>query len=262
MSAPRTAPITSADDLREHRDDVLLAVGGDVHARGARLERVLARARERRPDALLFVGDLGTDPSCPVRGDSPARDARYDASLDELFARSRALGVPVLYVPGNHDRPAIGHAGNVDRALAEVAGLRVAGVGGAGPARFGFAYEWDEDEVRARDVPACDVLLCHAPPARTPLDVVARGGAHVGSEAIRELALRHDGVLVCGHIHEAAGAVELGRCLCLNAGALGVPYARTQVGWVRRSRALAGGWEVLHEDLEDGVVRRWARSAR
>ena len=28
-------------------------------------------------------------------------------------------------------------------------------------------YEWDEDEIRKRTVPACDVLLCHCPPIDT-----------------------------------------------------------------------------------------------
>ena len=242
-------------------EGTVLAVIGDVHAHRARLEAVLARVAEAAVDGILFVGDLGVDPFGRALALWTGAGARYHASIAAVLGRARALGVPVLYVPGNHDLPDLTETGNVDRGSAEIAGVRVAGIGGAGPGRFGFPYEWAEDEIRARVVPACDVLLCHAPPARTPLDRLARGGRHVGSEALRERALAHDGVLVCGHIHEAPGAVELGRCLCLNVGGLGEPYGRAQVGFVRRSPALAGGFEVVHEDLESGLVRRWSRGA-
>jgi Icc-related predicted phosphoesterase len=201
------------------------------------------------------VGDLGSHDLAHVLARTPARDARYLASIDELMRRVESCGVPYAFVPGNHDLPQLDHPRNADGRLLDVAGLRVHGIGGAGPGRFGFAYEWDEDEIRARPAPECDVLLVHAPPARTPLDRLASRDEHVGSEAIRERALRHDGVLVCGHIHESPGAVQLGRCLCLNAGGLGAPYARAQIGFVRRSRALPELWEAAHEDLAQGTVR-------
>lgn len=244
----------------EMRHDVLLAVVGDVHATWRLLDRVLARAVEARVDGILLVGDLGSHDLAHVARRTPERDARYRASIDELVRRVEACRVPYAFVPGNHDLPDIDHPRNADRRVLDVAGLRVAGIGGAGPARFGFAYEWGEDEIRARDVPACDVLLVHTPPARTPLDLVESRDAHVGSEAIRERALAHDGVLVCGHIHEAPGAVQLGRCLCLNAGGLGVPYGRAQIGYVRRSSELAGAWEVAHEEFAKGARRDWRRS--
>jgi len=105
-------------------------------------------------------------------------------------------------------------------------------------------------------VPACDVLLCHCPPARTPLDRVYGRGVHVGSEAIRERALSHQGFLVCGHIHEAAGATQLGQCLCLNAGGLGRPFGKTQVGYIVRD----GDQDLVgHEDLKAKKQRWWGR---
>jgi len=243
------------------RADVELAVIGDIHAHFARLDTVLARVADAGVDGILLVGDLGSKDLAHVLQRTPARDARYLASVEKVLDRVRALGRPVLWVPGNHDLPDLAGEGNVDGAVASIAGLRVAGIGGAGPARFGFAYEWDEDEIRRRDVPECDVLLCHAPPARCELDRLWDGIRHVGSEAIRERALGHDGVLVCGHIHESPGATEVGRCLCLNAGGVGQPRGRAQVGFVRRSDELAGAYEVVHEDLERGRTRSWKRTA-
>lgn len=233
---------------------VLLAAIGDVHAHWTRLGRVVERIAAAEVDGVLLVGDLGSSDLSLRRLRTPERDARYLESVAGVLARVREVGVPVLWVPGNHDLPELAGEGNVDRSVAEVAGVRVAGIGGAGPARFGFSYEWGEDEIRARTIPPCDVLLCHAPPVDTPLDPLARNGRHVGSRALREIAERHDGAYVCGHIHESPGAVQIGRCLCLNVGGLGEPFGRAQVGFVRFDPRSAGMWEVAHEDLESGEV--------
>lgn len=242
------------------RDGVTLAVIGDVHAHWRKLDHVLLRLAEARPDGILLVGDLGSHDLAHVRQRTPARDARYLVSVEEVLRRVRSLDVPVVYVPGNHDLPDLAMEGNVDGRVQTIGGLRIAGIGGAGPARFGFSYEWDEDAIRARAVPACDVILSHAPPARTKLDLLHGRDQHVGSEAIREIAELHDGVLVCGHIHESPSAEMLSACLCLNVGGLGAPFGRAQVGFVRRSSSIAGEWEAVHEDLESGAVRRWTRA--
>lgn len=235
---------------------VRLAVIGDIHDHQARLSTVLARIAREPPDGVLLVGDIGAGGRrLRVLGRA---DIAYQNSLDRVFARVRSLGLPVLWVPGNHDLPDLEGEGNVDRGRGEIAGLKVSGIGGAGPDRFGFAYEWSEDDIRAREVPACDILLSHSPPHGTPLDRIP-SGRHVGSLAVRERALRHDGVLVCGHIHESPGAVRLERCLCLNVGGLGAPFGRAQVGFVERSDDIEGGWRVSHEDLEGGGVRVWTR---
>jgi Icc-related predicted phosphoesterase len=244
----------------ESREEVLLAVVGDVHAHWRRLDAVLERISRADADGILLVGDLGAHELAYVRTSGPERDTRYLGTIEELFRRVGELGLPFAWVPGNHDVAELAGPGNADGRAVDVAGLRVAGIGGAGPGRFGFPYEWEEDHVRALALPPCDVILSHTPPARTPLDRVHGRGLHVGSEAVRERALAHDGALVCGHIHESPGAVQLGRCLCLNPGGLGAPFGRAQVGFLRRSPALAGQWEAVHEDLGTGAVRRWERA--
>lgn len=257
-SLAREASATSRDATSPSTPrKITLAVIGDVHAHWRKYDFVLLRVAEARVDGVLLVGDLGSHDLAHAWRRTPERDARYLQSVEEVLRRARSLGVPVAYVPGNHDLPDLSFEGNVDRRVDDVAGLRVAGIGGAGPGRFGFAYEWDEDEIARREIPPCDVIVSHTPPARTALDRI-HDGRHVGSESVRAIAERHDGVLVCGHIHEAPGAEPLGRCLCLNAGGMGAPFARTQVGFV--TRHVDGSWEAVHEDLESGVVRRWTRA--
>ncbi len=236
------------------RADIRLAVIGDIHAHLRYLALVLERIAAERVDGILLVGDIGAGGRrLRLLGGA---DQAYVTSVERVFAAVRALGVPFLWVPGNHDLPNLAGEGNVDHSIGSIAGLRVAGVGGAGPARFGFAYEWGEDEIRARTVPACDVLLCHTPPADTALDLIP-SGRHVGSQALRELALGHRGVYVCGHIHESPGAVILGECLCMNVGGLGAPYGRPQLGFITRSDRVPGGWRAEHEDLSTGQSRAW-----
>src|SRR6185295_1284446 len=126
-----------------------------------RHDAVIERLALERPDGMLLVGDLGSHDLSYTNRRTPARDARYLASVEEVLRRTRAVCEPLLYVPGNHDLPELSFPGNVDGRVETLAGLRIGGIGGAGPGRFQFAYEWDEAEVRARPALACDVLLCH-----------------------------------------------------------------------------------------------------
>ena len=124
-------------------------------------------------------------------------------------------------------------------------GLRIGGIGGAGPDRMGFHYEWDEVEIRSRPNPEIDVLLSHCPPAGTAFDRLPTG-AHVGSQAVLERVQAMKGVAIFGHIHEAHGVGQIGECLCLNAGGLGPPMAHPRAGWVHGTDA------VVLKDLRNG----------
>jgi len=233
-----------------------LAVIGDVHAHFERLARVLDRIRETRVDGVLLVGDLGSHHVSLARYRTPEGDVLYRQSVAEVLAAVETLGLPFLWVPGNHDLPDVQGPGNIDHGGDRVAGIAVAGIGGSGPHHHGFCYEWDEDDVRSRAVPRCDVLLVHCPPYDTPLDFIPFRQEHAGSMAIRERAERQVGFLVCGHIHESPSAVQIGACLCMNVGGLGHPFGRAQVGFIRRREGVDEAW---HEDLQTGEVRRWQR---
>lgn len=229
-----------------------LAVIGDVHGHFKRLGRVLDRIDEVDPDGVLLVGDLACCGHESTRSAETVK--RYHRKVKKVLAQVRERGRPMWFVPGNHDLPVISDPANLDGRSASLGGIRMAGLGGAGPDIFGFAYEWSDEELRerARFLPQADLLLCHAPPHGTPIDVIARG-AHVGSHAIRELAQRTNGVLVCGHIHESPGMVRLGDCLCLNVGGLGEPFGRARVGFVM------GLDRLIYEDLDAGTSQEWRR---
>ncbi len=214
------------------------------------LRQVLDRIDEVDPQAVLMVGDLACAGNGRTRRASSIQQYREDLAM--VLAAVRQRGRPFAFVPGNHDLRDLPEPENVDGRGTTLAGLRVSGIGGAGPDIFGFAYEWQEDEIRRLRLPAADVLLCHAPPRETSLDRTHHGW-HVGSTAIRERASAMRGVLLCGHIHESAGAAMLNDCLCMNVGALGRPFGRPCLGFVQDLDHL---W---HEDLGTGRVQEWRR---
>lgn len=223
---------------------IVLGVIGDIHARWPLLEQVLdALAKGPRLDGVLCVGDF----SCAGRGErqSSERRVEYLLEVDRILKAVGGLGVDVVYVPGNHDRKDLSFWGNVDGKTTTMGGLRIGGIGGAGPDRMGFHYEWDEDEIRSRPNPEIDVLLSHCPPAGTAFDRLPTG-AHVGSQAVLERVQAMKGVAIFGHIHEAYGVGQIGECLCLNAGGLGPPMAHPRAGWVHGTDA------VVLKDLQNG----------
>ncbi len=59
------------------------------------------------------------------------------------------------------------------------------------------------------------ILVAHPPPHNTVDKVMGRFPS--GSKALRQLTLKYQpSVLICGHIHENAGAAFLGRTLVVN----------------------------------------------
>jgi predicted phosphodiesterase len=201
----------------------ILAVADEVDEAlyGEKLHRL-------RPDLILSSGDLPFE------------------YLEYLVSR---LDVPLVYVPGNHDRDLSPRdtmwmplrpegaprgprgADNADARLVDAAGLRIAGLGGSlryreGPNQYSqgamrrraIILELRSRLKRARDGRGVDILLTHAPPAG-----VGDGGdaAHQGFSAFHGL-LRSLGprLLVHGHVHPYGVKQpdrQVGRTLVVNA---------------------------------------------
>jgi calcineurin-like phosphoesterase family protein len=182
-------------------------------------------------DALL------ADPS-PVRG-AELILACGDLPFDYLGYLMNALDVPLVFVPGNHDPDVSGYrmsraglplrAGIPARApwpdgalsaegrVVDVAGLRVAGLGGCRRYSGGPNQYSDRQQARRarslafrarlrqlRDGRRVDVLLTHAPPRG-----VGDGAdpAHQGFTALNGLIARlRPALALHGHVHPEAGA--------------------------------------------------------
>ncbi len=233
-------------------DEIILAVIGDVHGELYHLKKVLDHLASVPIAGALLIGDFGSPEYELSRWRKDSSRPLLVKEVTRILELVGKLGVEVAWVPGNHDYADLDLPGNCDRQLVEVAGIRIFGIGGSGPGRFGFPYEWNEDDIRGLEVPECDLILSHAPPARTSLDQLFHAERHVGSEAIREIVEAHRGAFVCGHIHESYGTERLEGCLCMNVGSLGDPYGSIQVGFVIYSQARRACTAVIYESLLTG----------
>lgn len=211
---------------------------GDLHGALGSLRTVLEHLRTADVEGILLTGDFARG---PLNADPAFGNTASPAELLDLVTSAWAN---VLLVPGNHDDPALGGSVSVDGRETSWLGWRVAGVGGSPFTGGHFPYEWSDDRIDLTAWQAPNILLAHSPPLGSGLDVIKSGKA-VGSKAVREVAERMNGLLVCGHIHEAVGVAQIGQCLCYNAGSLGRPFGAVQCG-VASFDDETGTWQVEH----------------
>ena len=162
-----------------------------------------------------------------------------DLPFDYLGYLMNALDVPLVFVPGNHDPDLSGYrmsragltlragmpvrapwpagALNAEGRIVDVAGLRVAGLGGCRRYGSGPNQYTDRQQARrarslarrarlsqARDGRRVDVLLTHAPPRGVD---DGADPAHQGFTAVNVLITRlRPAVALHGHVHRAAEA--------------------------------------------------------
>ncbi|MFH1984183.1 MAG: metallophosphoesterase [Pseudomonadota bacterium] len=173
----------------------------DIHGRADRLTRIREMVREHRPDILVAAGDL-------MDRKDPEPVARCLGSLD----------LPVLLVRGNtdpaaHMAPITALPNVTDLHLSAVTrkGFRFSGIGGTVMLPLRSRIAWRERallEAAAALLTPQTVLVVHPPPRGCRDRVLGR--IHAGSSGIAELMHRHHPLMViCGHIHEAAGAKQV-----------------------------------------------------
>jgi len=225
---------------------------GDLHGATDRLSAVVENAAAEPIDGVFLVGDFAAFDG--------RRYHHEPETVQEELARCLKILAPLqvewLWVPGNHDPRGLAGPGNCDRRLTRAGDLSVYGVGGSGPHAFGFPYEWHDDEIDDLVIGNVDVLLSHTPPLGT-LDLT-RSGIHAGSQSIRRHALRSARVVLCGHIHEAAGVARLGNALVLNPGSLGLPFGALQYGELLADES---GLTVLQRNLSLARVSKLSSGA-
>lgn len=161
-------------------------------------------------DAVLIAGDItnfGPD----------------EKALDLLGM----FNVLVLVVPGNCDNPTIlkildqdKNTINLHNSSYEFGGFTFMGLGGSNPTPFNTPFELSEKKISEYIGTLLSrskgklILLSHAPPRNTT-DKLPHG--NVGSEALERYLGRFD-LIVCGHIHEARGSVQVNGTYVLNPG--------------------------------------------
>jgi len=163
--------------------------------------------------------------------------------------RLRQLGIQVYISPGNDDDPVVDEALNEssfvinpEEKVVELApGIPMLSFGFSNPTPWNSPRELPEDEIGRRLTALADkmpegyltIYNVHVPPKDTPIDQAAKLDANlkpvveggqvamigVGSSSVRDLIMsRQPSLGLHGHVHEASGAIRLGKTICINPG--------------------------------------------
>ena len=124
-----------------------------------------------------------------------------------------------------------------------IQGIRLLGLGGANRLPFNTPNEWDESVATALfsglQEGDLDIAVTHAPPFESGADRIG-SGICVGSKAVAEMVMRvKPALLLCGHIHEAAGIFRLGERFALDAFAASIDLHQC------RGMAFGGGMALF-----------------
>jgi Icc-related predicted phosphoesterase len=153
----------------------------DIHGHRERMERVRALVEEHRPDVVVLPGDL------------------THAGRGEDVLQLLDLATPVLAVPGNMDGPTAASRIRQRGRLDGPDPVTIGGVTFGGP----------------RCASPCDVLVTHEPP--WGVQDALPSGRHIGSRSVREQMQRlRPRLLLCGHVHEAAGITRVEGTVVVN----------------------------------------------
>ncbi len=173
----------------------------DLHCDLEACARIVAAAADA--DLVIGAGDF----------------ARAHQGLEETLEALEPIAARAIYVPGNNETEAALRASTGAVVLhgetAEVAGVRIGGLGGAVPPMPHPGWQsFDISEETAAEllerIGAVDVLISHSPPRDTvdmlgPEGLFGMHGA-IGSEAVRAAVERTRPALVlCGHVHPSWG---------------------------------------------------------
>lgn len=179
----------------------------DIHGRSDRMAAIKSNLEKYRPNVLVVAGDITT-----------YRKAPFVSALGDLL-------LPVLAIRGNTDLK------RVERrfALKEnilflknrdvmLQGTHFAGVSGTIPIPFRSRIAFRETAIWKRLIPKITpqtILVAHPPPWGC-LDRVM-GKYHAGCKSLEKVVRTcQPALLICGHIHEDAGVVNLGKTLIVN----------------------------------------------
>ena len=186
----------------------------DIHGRLERVEEIVKKAWEVKPDLIVVAGDI------THFGD--LEDA------EEIMDKLSEAGVRIFFVSGNCDPPKMLNwqpknklVENLHGKSVEFRGFIFIGTGG-GSGKFGTLTELSEEEFehilrKFVDLPENLIFISHSPPHGLEVDFT--GSKHIGSKAIRKFVEDHQPILMCtGHAHEGRGIVKLGRTVIVNAG--------------------------------------------
>lgn len=188
---------------------MLIYAVADIHGRKHRVSSILDTVSNLKPDVLVLAGDV---------------NSLFNPS-NNIMPFFNNAHLPVLVVRGNSDSKKIANLSAVSSNITflhfseiVIGRFSFTGVSGTIPVPFSSRIQFREKQTTEKLEPLVrkdTILIAHPPPFGT-LDKVL-GKFHAGCKSLREIVTkRQPQILICGHIHEAAGYVFLGKTLVVN----------------------------------------------
>ncbi len=161
----------------------------DIHSNSSYLKEVYKKFKNENPDIIICSGDISF----------------FSIDIKKIKRNLEKFDKIVLLIHGNHETPKFidklcsKNIINIHKKIFEFQGLNFVGYGGGG-------FEYDDKNLeeyfnnlnyKLKNW----VLITHAPPFDTKLDVI--GKYHVGSKSIKRVIEKFRPILeICGHLHE------------------------------------------------------------
>ncbi|HEY9705983.1 MAG TPA: metallophosphoesterase, partial [Allocoleopsis sp.] len=170
------------------------------------LDRIEEKSKDS--DVLVCCGDI-TD---------------FGMDLDKILKKLNSIGKKVILIHGNHESDDLGleckdytNISFIHRAYEIVGDYIFYGFGGGGFSYTDSEFRRESENFMKEYEELCKtnnkkyklILLTHAPPFETKLDMVNKYEGHVGNKDIKNFILKYKPFMaVSGHIHESAGSDE------------------------------------------------------
>lgn len=180
----------------------------DLHGKYRHIAAIQDGIRQSRADVVLLAGDI----------------LNYRRRPDLLLLLDQ-LPVPVFIVRGNSDPVYLERWAATSRNVrslhlnpVSLGGVDLVGVSGTLPIPFHSRAGWHETQTLRKLAPMVHsraVVVAHPPPHGCRDQVLGR--FHAGSRRLSQLIHETSpAVMICGHIHEAAGVDRMGDTLVVN----------------------------------------------
>lgn len=167
----------------------------DFHASGKALKKVRKKIKKEKPDLLICTGDITI----------------FGQSQKKVIQSIADLGMPTLIVHGNHEdyysfrEQCRKHKNltNMHKKIKAINGFTFLGYGGEGFRIIVPEFEHWAEKIKNKIKNKKLVLLIHAPPYNTKLDITI--DEHCGCNSFTKFIRKYKNNIVltlCGHLHE------------------------------------------------------------
>ncbi|MDP2749277.1 MAG: metallophosphoesterase [Nanoarchaeota archaeon] len=186
----------------------------DMHGNRKQLEKLVRRAKKEKVDFIVCAGDISI----------------FERRLNEMLSVLGKSKLPVFIIPGNHESDSLLAKLSkkhklffLHKKIFEIDGFFIAGFGGGGFSLTDRDFEKTAKKFykvfkKNRNF----ILITHAPPYRTKVDLIGR--SHCGNKSIANfIKLSQPLVAISGHLHETEGKKDkIGKTLVVNPGMKGM----------------------------------------